>query len=102
LESISGFPALQSLTLDYVPVSDKSLELLKRLSGLKQLSLDSTSITDRGAEILQTIPTLQSLDLYHTAVSKKAYDALRASLPQCKIFYDDQSSSPNRKPTRSQ
>jgi hypothetical protein len=64
--------------------------------------LDNTAITDHGAEILQSIPTLQSLDLYHTAVTKKAYEALRASLPQCRIFFDDQSSSPNRKPSRVQ
>jgi hypothetical protein len=75
---------------------------LKALPALKQLSLDNTNITDRGAEILQSIATLQSLDLYHTPVSKKAYEALRASLPQCRIFYDEQSASPNRRVTRAQ
>jgi hypothetical protein len=44
---------------------------------------------------------LQSLDLYHTSVSKKAYEALRAALPRCQIFYDEQSGSPNRR-TRAQ
>jgi Leucine-rich repeat (LRR) protein len=94
LESLAGFPALQGLTLDYLPVSDKVLESLKRLPALKQLSLDYANITDRGAEILQSFAPLQLLDIYHTPVSKKAYDALHAALPQCQIFYDDQSSNP--------
>ena len=41
--------------------------------------------------------TLRSLDIYHTPVSKKAHEALQAALPQCRIFYDDQSASPNRR-----
>jgi hypothetical protein len=55
-----GEPALKALVLDYLPVTDKSLESLKKLTGLRQLSLDNTGITDRGAEILQSIPTLHS------------------------------------------
>src|SRR5262249_10264232 len=101
IASLAEMPSLHALTLDYLPITDKALESLKRLP-LKQLSLDNTNITDKGAEILQSISTLQSLDLYHTPVSKKAYDALRTALPQCHIFYDDQSASPNRRVTRVQ
>ena len=94
---------MQGLTLDYLPVTDKVLESLKRLPELKQLSLDNTNITDHGAEILQSIPTLQSLDLYHTPVLEEGLSKLcETALPQCRIFYDDQSSSPNRKVTRVQ
>jgi len=90
------------LTLDYVPITDELIESLKGLPALKQLSLDNTNVTDKGAAILQSISTLQSLDLYHTPVSKKAYEALHASLPNCQIFYDDQSSNPNRRAGRVQ
>jgi hypothetical protein len=83
-------------------VTDKVLESLRKLPALKQLSLDSTNITDRGAAILESMPTLESLDLYHTPVSKKAYESLRAALPNCRIFYDDQSASPNRRVIRAQ
>ena len=59
-------------------------------------------MSDHATDILQTISTLQSLDIYHTPVSKKAYEALRASLPQCRIFYDEQSASPNRRVVHAQ
>ena len=88
---------LRALTLDYVPVNDTALESLKALPSLEQLSLDSTNVTDRGAETLGSMSTLRVLDLYHTPISKRAHAALQAALPQCRIIYDDQSASPNRR-----
>ncbi len=85
-----------------IPVTDKVLESLKRLPALKHLSLDATNITDRGAAVLQSIPTLESLDLYHTPVTRKAYESLQAALPNCRIFFDEQSASPNRRVVRAQ
>jgi len=38
-----------------------------------------------------------SLDLYHTTVSKKAYEGLRAAIPQCQIFFDEDSGLPTRR-----
>jgi hypothetical protein len=64
---------------------------LTRLPSLRELSLDNTSITDAGIASLRAISTLRSLDLYHTRVTKSGYEALQASLPQCRIFYDEQS-----------
>ena len=79
------------MKLDYVPVSDKGLVLLKQLPQLKELSLDNTNITDTAVETLQAIPTLQTLDLYHTRITRNGYQTLRSALPQCRIFYDEQS-----------
>ena len=73
--------ALRSLTLDYLPVTDKTLESLRSLPALEELSLDSTNITDRGAEILKQMPTLRRLDIYHTPVSKKAHEELQSCAP---------------------
>jgi hypothetical protein len=42
--------------LDYVPVSDKGLVLLKQLPQLKELSLDNTNITDAAVETLPSYP----------------------------------------------
>ena len=97
IESLAAIQSLQVLKLDYTPVTDKALELLKQLPNLKELSLDHTNVTDRGVEVLRSITTLQSLDLYHTTVSKNGYETLRTSLPQCRIFYDEQSGFPSRR-----
>ena len=47
--------------------------------------------------MLGSMPGLESLDLYHTKITKTGYQALRTSLPQCRIFYDELSGvSPRR------
>ena len=65
-----------------------------QLPALKQLSLDNTNISDAGEETLRSFAGLQSLDLYQTHISKKGYEALRAGLRNCKIFFDEQSGLP--------
>ena len=97
IESLAAIRSLEAVKLDYTAVTDKALDALKALPQLKELSLDHTNVTDRGAEILRGIPTLQSIDLYHTTVSKNGYQLLKASLPQCRIFYDEQSGLPTRR-----
>ena len=52
LRRSSTIKTLQALNLDYTPVSDKGLELLKQLPNLKELSLDHTMVTDRGVPSL--------------------------------------------------
>ena len=98
-ESLAAIKSLQAVKLDYTVVTDKAIEALKALPNLRELSLDYTNITDRGVEMLRAIPTLRSLDLYHTKISRSAYLALKASLPQCLIFYDEQSGLPSRRGT---
>jgi hypothetical protein len=85
------------LNFDYTTVSDKGMELLKQLPNLKELSLDHTMVTDHGVSALGSIGTLQSLDLYHTTVSKKAYEGLKAAIPRCQIFFDEDSGLPERR-----
>jgi hypothetical protein len=80
-------------------VTDKAFEFLKQMPELTELSMDNTNVTDRGIEVLRSISTLRSLDLYHTSVTKNGLEALKSSLPQCRIFYDEQSGSPGRRGT---
>ena len=83
--------------MDYVPLTDAGLAALKQLPNLKELGLDNTNITDAAIATLAAFKTLKSLDLYHTRITKNGYQSLKTSLPECRIFYDEQSGvSPRR------
>jgi hypothetical protein len=63
------------------------------LPKLQELTLDHTEVTDKGVPALQTIGNLKSLDLYHTQVTEEGFKQLRASLPECEIFWELDSAS---------
>ena len=97
LAALAAIHSLQSLKIDYVPLTDAGLAALKQLPNLKELGLDNTNITDASIATLAAFKTLKSLDLYHTRITKNGYQSLKTSLPECRIFFDEQSGvSPRR------
>jgi hypothetical protein len=71
--------------------------LLKELPNLEELRLDSADITDKGAAMLASVRTLKSLDLYHTRVSAGGYKQIKGALPECNIFWQEESGSAARR-----
>ena len=69
---------LEVLDIWEVPIGDKSLETIAKLSSLKTLSLRATEITDAGVELLLTLPKLESVKLAeNTKVTPEMIQKLR-------------------------
>lgn len=54
---------LETLDIWDVPLGDKSLEIITKLTALKTLSLRDTNVSDIGLELLLTLPKLESVKL---------------------------------------
>jgi Leucine-rich repeat (LRR) protein len=54
---------LEVLDIWEMPIGDKSVETITKLTSLKNLTLRSTNISDVGLELLLTLPKLESLKL---------------------------------------
>lgn len=63
LRFVAGVQNLESLDLNYVPITDVGVEHLLDLKQLQMLDLRGTKITDSAAKILGRLPLLANLDV---------------------------------------
>ncbi len=69
-------------------ITDAGLKQLGRMRNLSTLVLDDNlNVTDAGLVHLQRLNNLTYLGLRHTSVTEQGAKALKAKLPQCKIYY---------------
>lgn len=69
-------------------ITDAGLKQLGRMRNLSTLVLDDNlNVTDAGLVHLQRLNKLTYLGLRHTSVTEQGAKALKAKLPQCKIYY---------------
>jgi hypothetical protein len=65
------------------------------------LELDSSELkllkAQAEVEPLKLLVNLKVLNLYHTLVTERGFETLKASLPNCRIIWDRESSLPNRR-----
>jgi uncharacterized protein (TIGR03067 family) len=85
LKELAGLKNLQSLNLDFTPVSDAGLRDLAGLQSLQHLSVMGTKVSDAGLKELAGLKNLQSLNLFFTPVTKTGVQELQKALPKCKI-----------------
>ncbi len=85
---LEGMHDLETLYLQGSAISDQGLETLSRLRKLRELDLRGAPISDEGTHIFQNFPSLRRLDLRGTELSPQAVRDLRASLPECEIFFE--------------
>ena len=97
MQIIAGFPALESLNLDYTLVGDPGLADLGGLQNLQSLGLDSTYVTDKSRDTLLKLKALKNLNIYHTVVSATVFKDLKAALPDCRFVWEEDSAKANRR-----
>uniref|UniRef100_UPI0030EE4B05 family 16 glycoside hydrolase n=1 Tax=Symmachiella dynata TaxID=2527995 RepID=UPI0030EE4B05 len=69
-------------------ITDVGLKQLGRMRNLSTLVLDNNlNVTDAGLVHLQKLKKLSYLGLRHTSVTEQGAKALKAKLPQCRIYY---------------
>ena len=95
--AVAAFKNLRSLNLDYTDVGDAGLALLTGLTQLEDLSLDSANASNEAADSITAFTNLKRLNLYHTLVDPEGYQAIRSSLPNCKIVWEEKSAGPMRR-----
>jgi Leucine-rich repeat (LRR) protein len=69
LKSVAHFPALETLLLHFLPLTDDGIAELSGLTNLKTLDLRDTKLTDRGLKHIAKLKKLESLNLGQTQVS---------------------------------
>ena len=94
---IAQLPKLESLHLDYTPISDAGFAKLAGHAALRELYLDRTELTDAGIDTLAGLSTLRFIDLYHTLVTEAGVAKLRKALPELKINWNADSSRRGRR-----
>ncbi len=78
---LKGFPELEFLHLQALPVTDAIAPQLQSLTRLTSLELHSTKVTDKLAPTLAGLKGLASLGLHHTAQNDEAIEQI-ATLPR--------------------
>lgn len=86
---------LYTLFLSYTDITDAGLKHIARITTLKILGIDGTAITDASVPHLKQLTGLKSLEVTHTKLTRAGVDALRASLPRCRIASDFGTFEPN-------
>ncbi|HEY5312859.1 MAG TPA: DUF4034 domain-containing protein [Pirellulales bacterium] len=87
LGKIATFRQLEILDLHATRVSPAAIGQLAALKSLRNIALQDTATNDAAAQQLATLTSLKNLALERTKVSQSAVDALRKSLPGCKIAW---------------
>jgi Leucine-rich repeat (LRR) protein len=88
LKHLSRLKTLQLLHLHGTKITDAGIVTLTELKELKRLYLDSTETTDKGLKSLHNLKLLRHLTLKGTKVTNAGIEAVRQTLPQCKIEWD--------------
>jgi hypothetical protein len=84
-ESSDGVVHLESLTVDFVPVTDAGLVRLSRLSQLQVLDLAGTQVTDVGLDYLEKLAQLKNLNLECTSITDVGLEHL-SDLTQLQVL----------------
>lgn len=85
LQYLTKFPRLRWLDASGTPVTDRGLPALESMD-LEWLNLRNTAISDAGVSSLSKLSHLELLDIRGTAVTDSAAEAIRRSLPSCKVL----------------
>lgn len=86
LVNLQNLTRLEELLLGGVPVTDAGLASIESLTQLKHLWLDGTLITDAGLIRLQSLRQLEELNIESNPITIAGVDALKKSLPSCRII----------------
>lgn len=85
--TLSQYPKLQRLHLDFSNVSDADLAVLSQLPELRYLNLYSTQITDQGIPALIACKSLEKIFLSYTKITPQGMNQLQSALPDLSIIY---------------
>jgi hypothetical protein len=92
LRQVCQFDEATFAALGPSAITDAGLKNIKDLARVRSLSLRNTAITDAGLQHLASLNCLIELDLNGTKTTEEGVKALRAKLPQCTIFWQQDSS----------
>jgi len=85
LECLKALPALETLTLNHLALTDDHLAPLGKLVGLKSLNLDNNPIEGPGLAHLATLPLLERLSIQNTPVTDEGLMNLRGHPTLCQL-----------------
>ena len=85
LKFLKGLNKLREIWLSGTGVDDSGLENFAEMSLLVQLGLSSTKVTDSGLPHLAQLHNLLRVYLFNTRVSHNGAQALRSSIPGCRV-----------------
>lgn len=85
LKHIQSLDGLRLLWLENTAVTSEGLEHISGLSKLKYLRLKGTQVSKAALEHVQRLTSLAELELEDTTLTSDDVEALKATLPKCKI-----------------
>tara|TARA_R110002050_G_scaffold81916_13_gene175443 strand:+ start:3215 stop:5356 length:2142 start_codon:yes stop_codon:yes gene_type:complete len=85
LASLSAFPNLEKLYLNFTDIKGEGLQALVGLENLSLLSLAGNNLTDEAIEPISKLKNVKKLFLWNTGLSKESLEKLIAALPQTTI-----------------
>jgi hypothetical protein len=91
IERLERMPALEKLYLAGKGLDDSVAETISRMRNLTDLSLRETKITDKSIPFLEQLSRLKYIDIFGTDISEEGYRRLKGKLPNCDVYYRDQS-----------
>ena len=86
LRPIRDLKHIRGLVIRDSGISGVGLGSLAELSKLDSLDLEGSAIDDVGLSQIQRIGSLKGIRLYSTGVTEKGVEALKQSLPDCRVF----------------
>lgn len=84
---LAALKNLRKLNLMGTAVTDAGLAVLAGLENLEELNLYRTKVSNAGLESLQRLKRLRELDVRYSRATAGAVAALRAGLPQTRVFF---------------
>jgi uncharacterized protein (TIGR03067 family) len=90
---LQKIPDLRLLSLNFSPIGDDGLILLKELPQLRILNLKVAHCTDAGLRHLEEMPWLEEINLTLARVSDEGVAALQKALPKTKIISSERGNS---------
>ncbi|EPR66680.1 c-type cytochrome domain-containing protein [Cyclobacterium qasimii] len=85
LASLSSFPNLEKLYLNFTDIKGQGLQALVGLENLSLLSLSGSNLTDEAVEPLSKLKNVKKLFLWNTGLSKESLEKIMTALPQTTI-----------------
>lgn len=87
LEHIGRMESLEQLELGDTKITDAGMPYLRALKRLWLLDMRGTTVSDRGLAYLVGLDRLMSLNLEGSLATDSGVEALRKSLPRCKVSH---------------
>jgi hypothetical protein len=89
LARLPSMPALKTLKLNFLALSDLSVETLAAQPNLSHLELDQTGLTDEGLRrLLAYLPALMRIEARNTNVSSELRDELQRTRPELQLVLE--------------